>query len=91
MPYIEQELRAQLDPAINELRSVLARVNKLKRYGAVNYTITCLIDRLYGEDVFNYEAITKILGTLEAIKLEFYRRAAAPYENKKIKQNGDVF
>jgi hypothetical protein len=29
-------------------------------------------------------------GVLENIKQEFYRRAAAPYEDRKINQNGDV-
>lgn len=31
-----------------------------------------------------------VLGSLEAAKLEIYRRKVAPYEDKKIKENGDV-
>jgi hypothetical protein len=31
-----------------------------------------------------------VIGALEATKLEFYRRHVAPYEDKKIEQNGDV-
>ncbi len=31
------------------------------------------------------------MGALEGSKLEFYRRIAAPYENKKMKENGDVY
>lgn len=33
----------------------------------------------------------EVLAALEATKLEFYRRAVAPYENEKIKENGDVY
>lgn len=31
------------------------------------------------------------IGALEAAKLEFYRRVVAPYEDKKIFDNGDVY
>lgn len=31
------------------------------------------------------------LGALECCKLEFYRRVAVPYEDGKIKTNGDVY
>lgn len=31
------------------------------------------------------------LGALECCKLEFYRRVAAPYEDSKIKSNGDCY
>ena len=30
------------------------------------------------------------MGVLECCKLEFYRRVAAPYEDIKIEENGDV-
>ena len=32
----------------------------------------------------------EVLGALEATKLELYRRHVAPYEDKKLKENGDV-
>jgi len=32
-----------------------------------------------------------MLGSVEAAKLEIYRRLIAPYEDTKIKENGDVF
>jgi hypothetical protein len=38
----------------------------------------------------SYSKIAIITGVLENVKQEFYRRAAAPYEDKKILQNGDV-
>lgn len=35
-------------------------------------------------------AINDCIGACEGAKLEFYRRVASPYEDVKIKQNGDV-
>jgi hypothetical protein len=32
-----------------------------------------------------------VIGALECCKLELYRRMVAPYENTKIKENGDVY
>jgi len=31
------------------------------------------------------------MGALEGAKLEFYRRVVVPYEEKKMKENGDVY
>ena len=32
-----------------------------------------------------------LIGVLECAKLELYRRVAAPYEDDKIDENGDVY
>ena len=37
-----------------------------------------------------YSKINAIIGILECIKLELYRRVAAPYEDVKAAENGDV-
>ena len=39
----------------------------------------------------NYRVINDIVGAAEGAKAEFQRRVAAPYEDKKILQNGDVY
>jgi hypothetical protein len=39
----------------------------------------------------SYRTINDVLGALEGAKLEFYRRVAAPYEDQKIQENGDVY
>lgn len=38
-----------------------------------------------------FEDYAEALGALEATKLELYRRAIAPYEDRKIEENGDVY
>ena len=39
----------------------------------------------------SYATINDIIGALEGAKMEFYRRVVAPYEDEKIKENGDVY
>ncbi len=59
--------------------------------GELNYKITQLVWDYYNSYNKNYQAINDCLGALEGAKLEFYRRVAAPYEDKKILENGDVY
>ena len=37
-----------------------------------------------------YPKIAMVTGVLENIKQEYYRRVAEPYEDMKIRQNGDI-
>ena len=89
MPYIAQHARKQLDPSIEELASKIRdRVDGESRDGWLNYAITKLLLALYEESYTEYNAA---IGVLECAKNEFYRRAVEPYEDRKIKQNGDVY
>ena len=38
----------------------------------------------------NYQDYNDVLGAIEGVKQEFYRRIVAPYEDKKCKENGDI-
>lgn len=58
--------------------------------GELNYTITVIINKYFKENGNNYQSINDIVGALEGAKLEFYRRTASEYEDKKILENGDV-
>lgn len=58
--------------------------------GELNYLITKLVDFYLSKEV-NYTSINEVIGVLECAKLELYRRIAAPYEDKKLAQNGDVY
>jgi hypothetical protein len=59
--------------------------------GQLNYAITCVLKDYIEMNDLNYQTINDIVGALEGAKLEFYRRVAAPYEDTKIKENGDVY
>jgi len=38
----------------------------------------------------SFKTLSDVITALECAKLEFYRREMAPYEDKKIEENGDV-
>lgn len=80
MPYIEERLR------VHGERGYFARTP-----GQLNYAITRLCD-LYLQDFgVSYQRISEIVGALECAKLEFARRVMAPYEQKKLEENGDAY
>jgi hypothetical protein len=90
MPYIVQEHRAIYGETLAKLLDNLLLQGNLAS-GDVNYIITRIADYVFTHSGANYSAGKDVLGTLEAVKLEFYRRRMAPYEDKKAKQNGEVF
>ena len=91
MPYIEQRFRDRLDEKINDLAKELMVVSVTGgKAGLMNYTITRLLHRLYEMDYPSYDKINSAIGVLECAKQELYRKKAAPYEDEKIKENGDV-
>jgi hypothetical protein len=59
--------------------------------GELNYAITEMCREYMMLHGLSYQTINDIVGALEGAKLEFSRRVAAPYEDKKIKENGDVY
>lgn len=59
--------------------------------GRLNFTLTAIIKAYLDTKGLSYSTINDIIGALEGAKLEFYRRVAVPYEDKKIKENGDVY
>lgn len=59
--------------------------------GELNYQITRLVDNYIARNGLSYTTIDIVVGALECAKLEFYRRIAAPYEDRKIAENGDVY
>jgi hypothetical protein len=59
--------------------------------GDLNFMITTMIQMYMKTGPLNYQMINDIVGALEGAKTEFYRRVAVPYEELKIKENGDVY
>ena len=59
--------------------------------GDLNYVITRLLADWLGKRGLSYAALAEAVAVLETAKLEFYRRAAAPYEDEKVAANGDVY
>ena len=80
MPYIDQKTRI-----------LIAGGGKITQAGELNYKITKVILDYILRKGESYQTYNDILGVLTAIPLELYRRKIAAYEDKKIKDNGDVY
>ncbi len=86
MPYIKQEDRDDLDGCLN----ALGRKSFIGNVGELNYAITKLCLGYLGPQP-RYIDFNDVLGVLTAVTQELYRRKVAPYEDKKIIENGDVY
>ena len=92
MPYIPQNRREE----------VRASILKCKNLGELCYHVNeDILDYLWrkraGGDLdikwpqkIKWQDYAEILGMLESIKLEIYRRLVAPHEDEAIKKNGDI-
>lgn len=81
MPYIKQPDRVYLDGPINQLNP--------KNAGEFNYILSKLMLKYIGKDI-SYQKCNDVIGALECSKMEIYRRFVVPYEEIKIKENGDI-
>jgi len=92
MPYINEEKREVLDPVIEELiqafRGLQSDDPNDNTEANLNYVLSRLLDHMYTS---NYQEMNNALGMLLAVALEYYRRVAAPYENQKRHDEGDVY
>ena len=59
--------------------------------GDINYIVTSVLAAWIEKRGLNYSALAEAVGVLETAKLELFRRVAAPYEDGKIAENGDVY
>lgn len=86
MPYINKRDRGRFKDALKLIDSAIVFDE-----GELNYLFTEIaILYLYHHDP-KYKTINTVVGALECCKQEFYRRLAAPYEDAKITENGDVY
>jgi hypothetical protein len=94
MPYIDPEYRKKLD---NELDYLIrdthsyVRNDPGKMKGVAHYLVIRLaLGLLKPSEGWSYSSLSDVIGTLEAAKLEMYRRLLAPYEDDAILKNGDL-
>lgn len=59
--------------------------------GDLNYKLTRIAYNYLKKKGVSYASMNEVIGVLECMKLELYRRIAVPYENWKKEQNGDVY
>lgn len=88
MPYIKQERREELFES--------GEYHTPETAGELNFMITQLLINFLDDPEpphtrQSYEKYNAAIGALECAKLELYRRLIVPYEDNKIRVNGDVY
>lgn len=77
MPYIKKKERCGF-------------FDKVERPGKLNYLITMAVHEYILQKGLSYTTLNEAIGVLECAKLELYRMVAAPYEDKKKRENGAI-
>jgi len=93
MPYIRQDERPGIDELVDPLADMLNDAGgNDAMVGKLNYAVSRLAWRLcgHGAGERRYARMNAVGGALAMAAQEFYRRIAAPYEDEKIAQAGDV-
>lgn len=93
MPYIKQEYRHNLNKLAEDVVTELIKLNNdesTEYAGNFNFFVSSVINKLLYKNL-SYSMINELIGALECTKLELYRRMASPYEDKKSKDNGEVY
>jgi hypothetical protein len=82
VPYITKERREEVDAVID----AMVRTG-IKADGDLNYILFCYCKHFMPK---SYNELKSYIGELEECVAEIRRRILAPYEDMKIKENGDV-
>ena len=80
MPYLERGIRESL-----------AEGRTPKKPGELNYLMSQLVKSFLAENGISYTSLNAVVGVLDCLKMEVYRKLAAPYEDDKEIENGSVW
>jgi len=80
MPYIRQDVRTALDEG-----------GVPRDAGELAYVLSQVVDEYLSHVIVNYAKHAEVVGVLETLKLEYYRRFTGPYEDQKREENGEAF
>ena len=86
MPYIKYCDRERYEQATKGLFLLL----KDAPPGEINYVLSSIIWGIFDLKK-SYKSANELMGVLECVKQEFYRRKVAPYEDEKKVENGDIW
>lgn len=84
MPYIPKERRKVFDLFLEKIAL------EIENEGELNYCIYKLSSLLLAKIGESYQNLSLCSSAMEHAKLEWYRKKLAPYEDKKIEENGDI-
>ena len=90
MPYIKKENRKKFEKTIEKIVDLSTNPeNGNISVGELNYVISSIIWRIF-QRTPSYTNGNNLMGVLECVKHEFYRRQLAIYEDVKMQENGDI-
>lgn len=85
MPYVNQPAREQIN------RDDTIIIKNIQTAGEMQYAIATILNSYVEKHGLCYQTLNDVMGALTGGQLEFYRRVVVPYEEVKIKENGDVY
>ena len=86
MPYISKEKREAMDEIVDAMNWYEAEPD-----GRLNYVLFKYCkNRYYDKGLDSYNGYKNFIGELNKCVAEIRRRLLAPYEDKKLIENGDV-
>lgn len=90
MPYIKELHREKYKGPVQDIIDELTDHGyKPFEAGDLNYVISSIVWKLFDSNK-KYKTANDLSGVLTNVQAEFYRRKVAPYEDEKIKENGDI-
>ena len=90
LPYIDEHERPRLDNLVDELTDEILNGDDAWE-GRMNYVVSRMANNIVQSKGKSYRLFNRIVGVMECVKQEFYRRVVVPYERRKCYVNGDVF
>lgn len=89
MPYIPHEDRNRFRPALASLAAAIDEDDITP--GQLDY-LFCIVAKLYVDKKgANYTSFNDVMGAFKGASSEFERRMIVPYEEGKLRMNGDIF
>lgn len=79
MPYIEKKDRIPLE-----------MTRHARTPGELNYLLTLTALDYLDHHKLSYKTLSEVVAAFECAKLEFVRRIVGPYEDSKVRSNGDL-
>jgi len=85
MPYITKEEKEIIDSGFKNISESI-----MDNPGDLNYAIHQVVAEYIRQNHESYRTYNDIMGALEGVKLELYRRLVGKYEDGKMRVHGDV-
>jgi len=92
MPYIKKEDRKRIEVlSVDQPHEVVGIYTyDIQTAGELQYAMAVMFKSYIARKGLRYQNCNDVMGALAGAQMEFYRKTVVPYEDVKIKENGDV-